>query len=272
MTFDGAIENHNDEMKKFGVEPRHRLSGLLLPHRFHGFIFDGLVLTGNVVFLTSFSGFGEELPERTAGFLLLLAILAQFLGALAKTGPLQQRLSRSAPPKTPGCSGRFMTLLIFLHFILFTVAVAMSFGFLGIVDLDSAGGEASLDLWPAIAMLIAGITTFAVWRAGRRSTREVQERIMLPGLEYGADVLLSLSVTIITGFFWDTVVFGSIDSIRGIGFGIRGMVLLSSVSLLFVVFYLPSRYLFLVEDSHYSGTWVRVWLVMLPLAWRMLIG
>ena len=165
-----------------------------------------------------------------------------------------------------------MALLIFLHFILFTVTAGMAFGFLGIVDLNSTAGDTGLELWPAIAMLIAGITTYAVWRAGKRSTRETRERVLLPGAEYGADVLLSLSVSIITGFFWDTVVFGSVDSVHGIGFGVRGMVLLISLSLLFVVFYLPSRYLFLVEDSRYAGTWARTWVVMLPLAWRVLVG
>ena len=254
------------------LDSRLQSSRLLRPHRFHGLLFDGLVFTGNILLAARFPRGGQELPERTTGLLLLVAILAQFLGVLAITGPLRKRLIPGTRSNEPCCSSYFMGLLIFLHFILFTVTATLAFGLLDIVDLNSTGGETDLELWPGLTMLIAGITTYAVWRAGKRPTRDVQEQILLPGVEYGADVLLSLSMSVITGFFWDTLVIGSVDSARRIGFGIRGMVLLISLSLLFVVFYLPSRYLFLVEDSRYPGTWARAWLVMLPLAWRVLVG
>ena len=44
------------------------------------------------------------------------------------------------------------------------------------------------------------------------------------------------------------------------------LVLVAAVSALFVVFYVPSRLLFLAEDYKYPATWIRLWLVaMLPL-------
>lgn len=254
------------------MDHRPLSSGVLQPHRLHGLVFDGLAIAGSVLLVAAFPESGETLPERSTGFLLMAAVLAQNLGALAKTGPLQQRLGRRTPAESPGCSDRFMQLLLFWHFILFTIAVAMAFGLLGIVDLNSTGTETGLEVWPAIAMLIAGITTFTVWRAGKKSIRDEQDGSTRPGFEYGADVLLSLSVSIITFFFWDVVVVGSVDSAIGIGFGTRGLVLVLSLSFLFTVFYLPSRYLFLIEDARYAGTWARVWLVMLALAWRVLLG
>jgi len=255
-----------------GRDSRLTATGVLQPHRLHGLIFDGLVVGGSLLLATAPRWDGNELPERTAGWLLLAAILTQILGALAKTGPLRQRLVRRAPAESPGCSDRFMQLLLFWHFILFTVTAAMAFGFLGIVDLNRPVAETGLEVWPAVAMLIAGIATTTVWRAGKRSAADVQERCAGPGVEYGADALLSLSVSSITFFFWDVVVVGSLDSATGIGFGVRGLVLVFSLSFLFMVFYLPSRYLFLIEDARYAGTWVRAWLVMLLLAWRVLFG
>lgn len=249
-----------------------QLTGILQPHRFHGLVFDGLAFAGSILFATRLPLNGEELPEKTAGWLLSLAILCQILGAIAKTGPLQRRLSQDASAGSMGCSDRLMKILLFWHFILFTVTAGMAFGFLGLVDINNTGSEAGLEIWPAIAMSIAALTAFAVWRAGRRPAKKAQERFALPGIEYGADVLLSLSVSIMTYFFWDVLILGLVDSARGIGFGTRGLVLLFSLSFLFVVFYLPSRYLFLVEDARYPSTWARVWLVMLPLAWRVLIG
>ena len=185
-------------------------SGLLRPQRFHGLLFDGLVFTGNILLATLLPRTSEELSERTTGLLLLVAVVAQFLGALAKTGPLRQRLIPGTRSDDMGCRGYFMGLLIFLHFILFAVTATLAFGLLDIGDLNSTGGATGLELWPAFTMLIAGITTYAVWRAGKGSTRDVQGRVLLPGVEYGADVMLSLSVSIITGFFWDTAVLGSV--------------------------------------------------------------
>jgi hypothetical protein len=247
-------------------------TGILQPHRFHGLVFDGLAFAGSILFATTLPLNGEELSEKTAGWLLSLAILFQLLGAIAKSGPLQRRLSQDTPASSMGCSDRMMKILLFWHFILFMVTAAMAFGYLGIVDLNNTGSDPGSEYWPAIAMLIAAVTTFAVWRAGRRPAQKTQERFAQPGIEYGADVLLSLSVSIMTYFFWDVVILGSVDSARGIGFGARGLVLVFSLSLLFVVFYLPSRYLFLIEDARYASTWARVWLVMLPLAWRVMIG
>ncbi len=86
-----------------------------------------------------------------------------------------------------------------------------------------------------------------------------------------ADGLLWISVSIITRFFWESW-YIEIETSRGIGFSQRGIVLLVSLSLLFVVFYIPSRYLFLVEDYRYGRTWVRMWVAMLPLAWLVLVG
>jgi hypothetical protein len=78
-------------------------------------------------------------------------------------------------------------------------------------------------------------------------------------------------VSIITRFFWETW-YLEIEPSRGIGFSSRGIVLLVSLSLLFIVFYIPSRYLFLVEDYRYARTWVRMWVAMLPLVWLVLVG
>jgi hypothetical protein len=86
-----------------------------------------------------------------------------------------------------------------------------------------------------------------------------------------ADGLLLISVSIITRFFWESW-YLELEPSRGIGFTSRAIVLLVALSLLFVVFYLPSRYLFLVEDYRYGRTWIRMWVAMLPIAWLVLVG
>ena len=39
-----------------------------------------------------------------------------------------------------------------------------------------------------------------------------------------------------------------------------------------VEFYLPDRYLFLVENYRYGRTWPPMWAAMLPIAWLILVG
>ena len=92
-----------------------------------------------------------------------------------------------------------------------------------------------------------------------------------PAREMAADLLLYASMLAMTYFFWG-LMYEDIDNIRGVGLAPRGVVFLVAASLLFVVFYLPQRFLFLVEDYYSCRTWVQVWAAMLPLAYLVLIG
>jgi hypothetical protein len=124
----------------------------------------------------------------------------------------------------------------------------------------------------AVSLLIGGLLTYFVWRAGKRPDKVPTKVINYPiAQEALADGLLWISVSIITRFFWETW-YLEIEPSRGIGISLRAVVLLVSLSLLFIVFYIPSRYLFLVEDYRYGKTWVRMWVAMLPLAWLVLVG
>ncbi len=244
---------------------------LTSPDRVRGFVFDLAVLAGNIIFTVSILDRSEDIPDRDIGILLFAAITTQFLGAVLKAGPLQYRLSGKTPRQSEDVLDKFMGVLLFFHFLLFTIICLMSLGLLGIVDLvdRSSSGD---DLWVGVSLLIAGLLTYIVWRAGKRPEKEATKMIKFPiAQEALADGLLWISVSIITRFFWETW-YLEIEPVRGIGISLRAIVLLVSLSLLFVVFYLPSRYLFLVEDYRYGRTWIRIWVAMLPLAWIVLVG
>ena len=222
------------------------------PNAIHGFIFDLAVLAGNIIFAMSILDQTEDLPDRTVGLLMALAIVAQLFGAILKSSPLKQRLWKKPSRSGKGILDKFMDVLLFFHFILFSVVCLLAMDLLGIVNLvdRSASGE---DLWVVISLVIAAILTFSVWRAGKRPGESLPETAQHSILQEAlADGLLLISVSI--------------------GFSPRAIVLLVGLSLLFVVFYLPSRYLFLVEDYRYLRTWVRMWVAMLPIAWLVLVG
>jgi hypothetical protein len=248
-----------------------KFSVLKSPDRVRGFIFDLAVLAGNIVFTVSILDRSENLPDRTIGILLGVAVISQLLGAVLKTNPLKYRLSETPSRSTGNILDKFMDVLLFFHFLLFTIISLLSMGLLGIVDLvdRSSSGD---DIWVGVSLLIGGLLTYFVWRAGKRPDKVPTNVINYPiAQEMLADGLLWISVSIITRFFWESW-YLEIEPTRGIGFSSRGIVLLVALSLLFVVFYIPSRYLFLVEDYRYVRTWARMWVAMLPLVWIVLVG
>ena len=249
----------------------NKFSILTSPDRVRGFIFDLAVLAGNIVFTVSILAQSENLPDRTIGILLGVAVITQLLGAVLKTNPLKYRLSGISPRQKADVLDKFMSVLLFWHFILFTIVSLMSMSLLGIVDLGDRSSSGD-DIWVGVSLLIAGLLTYFVWRAGKRPDKVPTKMINYPiAQEALADGLLWISVSIITRFFWETW-YLEIEPSRGIGISLRAVVLLVSLSLLFIVFYIPSRYLFLVEDYRYGRTWVRMWVAMLPLAWLVLVG
>ena len=239
--------------------------------RVRGFIFDLAVLAGNIIFALTILDRSEDLSDRNIGFLLLAAMITQALGAVLKSGPLHYRLSGRSPRQSDDLLDKFMSVLLFLHFILFTIVCLMSLALLSIVDLvdRSSSGD---DIGVGVSLLIAGLLTYSVWRAGNRPEKAPTKMIKYPiAQEALADGLLWISVSIVTRFFWETW-YLEIEPARGIGISLRAIVLLVSLSLLFVVFYMPSRYLFLVEDYRYGKTWAWMWVAMLPLVWIVLVG
>lgn len=240
-------------------------------HRVHGLVFDAGVLLGNCFLPGTLAGFGEQqVPDRTIGFLLIVAVATQLAGAMLKARPLRARLSQRAAAQGSGCADWLMGILLFpLHFILFSVVAMMALSLLGIFDPDAASSRLLGNGWVPTSLLIAGLTTAMVWRAGKRPDDEETEGQFPIVREYVADVLLWVSVSITTRYF---SLYELIGPTSGLGLSLRSAVLLVALSLLFVAFYLPSRTLFLVEDHRHVGTWARMWLAMVPLAWRILVG
>lgn len=249
----------------------HRIQQLAIPTKpntIHGFIFDLAVFAGNIFFVLTILDQTENLPDRTIGWLLGLAVVTQMIGAILKSNPLKYRMGETTGGSKAGILRKFMDVLLFFHFILFSVICLMAMDLLGLVDLSGSGE----DIWVVVSLILAAVLTFTVWRAGKRRDEPPTKMAKYPIVqETLADGLLLISVSIITRFFWESW-YLELEPSRGIGLTSRAIVLLVALSLLFVVFYLPSRYLFLVEDYRYGRTWIRMWVAMLPIAWLVLVG
>ena len=222
------------------------------PTQIHGFIFDGVIFLGSwgLLWLDP-----ATLPDRWVGGLLLTAVLTQIMGAWGKRPYLRHRLLPSTSKSIP----RLLQLLLLLHFILFTVMSLLGMALLGWYQPDTAVEN----WWILLAFCLGGFATGQLFRAAHVPASGNQHSQNDPA-EYAADALLWVSVLITTALMWDGL-FTDLGSAVGIGFTPRGIVLALALTMLFVVFYLPARYLFLVEDYRYPATWLRLGLVLLPL-------
>jgi len=239
--------------------------------KIHGLVFDGASFIGNILSFGFVPSLGDEILSQTGGLLLLLAVMTQMAGASWKRVYLGPRLAQRGELGLSGMAGSFMKFVLFCHFLLFTVISLMAFSLLGFYDTEGAGSFLRGDVWVVISLLVGGLCTYMVSRAGRGKASAPGGRSLPGWLEFGADGLLWVSVGLVTRIFWDSLVALNEPS-RGIGLSSLSIVLVIAMSLLFAFFYLPSRYLFLVEDYRSGWTWVQVGAAMLPVVWMLFMG
>jgi hypothetical protein len=240
-----------------------------MPVNYRGLLFDLAVFVVNVFLvrlLTRRVGrllsltFLSDDPQASHSLLIIIsvALAAQLVGAYLKRRPLQARLlTQPDSDESPlGC-------LIILHF---TLTLVTSAGIVALLLPKSSGGVTVL------VFFLSMIPTALVWRAitpykkppepDWRNSHAVE---IVADLCLFAYMLVNLAV-------WNTVTAGS--NVRAASVGdvfsrALGFVLLSPVILLF---YLPPRLLFLVEDYKYPATWISMTLAIAPVAYRMIIG
>ncbi len=198
---------------------------------------------------------------QAARILLILfgaASFAQILGAALKRRPLQARLLA----KGDGFHGIFGLFLI-LHFALMLITTV---GIQSLLPYPSSGGMTLL------AIVLSTIPTTLVWRAltpyktpPKPDWRNSRAMEAFANLCLFAYMMVNLAV-------WNTVTAGSNVRASGVGDALErglGFVLMSPVLLLF---YIPPRLLFLVEDYKYPATWISMTMAVAPVAYRLIIG
>jgi hypothetical protein len=240
-----------------------------VPANYRGLIFDLAIFVFNIFLirlLTRRLGgllkqtylADDEHAAHTFFIIITAAMAAQIAGAILKRRPLQARLAARGEK----ASDNFGCLLI-LHFALTLVTGA---AILALSPLGPSGG------WIVLLFFLCLIPTALVWRAmtpyGKppapdwRNSRAVE---LAADLCLFAYMLVNLAV-------WNTVTSGSAQRVEGVGdlfSRLLGFVILSPVILLF---YLPPRLLFLVEDWRYRATWISMTLAVAPVAYRFIIG
>lgn len=260
------------------------------PTRVHGLLFDmavfagwSLILFGVISIPSLENAWGSfSLDEEGAdpasvrqwivGAWLLGGIVFQNVGALLKGPGLRYRLAQQ--PQSGKGMMRFLSVLWFAHFMFFLIVAAMALTLLG-WEAPDTNGQSGMYLFWGIAILVIGSTTTLVVRATSEPSKKPPPPSR-PYLEYIGDFLLWVSVLILTRVLWDPLssLFTTGEMAFEFGFlqlVLRGVLFLGMLYL-FVVFYLPARLLFLVEDGRDWRTWVQMGIVLTPLVWHIFFG
>lgn len=240
-----------------------------MPFNYRGLVFDLAIFVFNVFLV-------RLLTRRVGGLLTLAflkddeqaghefaviisaAVVAQVVGAWLKRRPLQRRLAL----RGESVAGGFGCLLI-LHFALMLVTGS---GILALSPFEQSGGRIVL------LFFLCLIPTALVWRAMTPYSKPpAPDWRDSPAAELVADLCL-FAYMVVNLAIWNTVTSGSAARAAGVGeFFERalGFVIISPVILLF---YLPPRLLFLVEDWKYRATWLSMTLAVAPVAYRFIVG
>jgi len=228
-----------------------------------------------VVFFTSFSlsfvfpGFINLVASPAFPWLILGAIFLYTLGAWLKHLPLDIRASlpaykkRTFPLKYAMMFGHWLILYGALYMLRLHLQ-----NFFGLHFPGEKSGETDWYNW--FCLLFPVFITWLVYRGTRKNNRNKYTENLLFRRELVADILLCLSVSVLTFFFWERGVMGlmtkDIFPKNAPGLMIQFLIL----AICFVLFYLPLRYLFLVEDHSSRQTWQRFFLIFGFLAIRFL--
>ncbi|MGB9178676.1 MAG: hypothetical protein WCB68_05455 [Pyrinomonadaceae bacterium] len=258
-------------MSKFHLPDRSKQKGRrrFLPVNYRGLLFDLVVFVVNVFLirlLTRHIGrllsltFLSDDPQASRTLLIIIsaAFAAQLIGAGLKRRPLQARLlaQHDSGSASFGC-------LIILHFCLTLIT---SVAIVALLLPRASGGSTVL------VFFFSMIPTALVWRAMTPYKKPPKPDWRdSRGAEIVADSCL-LAYMLVNLAVWNTLTAGSNMRATGVGDVLSralGFVILSPVILLF---YLPPRLLFLVEDYKYPATWISMTLAVAPVAYRLIIG
>jgi hypothetical protein len=252
-----------DKQKNAGRRP-------FLPTNYRGLVFDLAVIVVNIFLvrlltrhigrLLVLSFLKDDVQAaHTFLYIILAALVAQTVGAALKRRPLQARLlARHEDDR-----GSSVGCLLILHLSLMLVT--------GCAVVALAQTEpTNWVLFPVVLLCL--LPTVLVWRALTPYKKPpAPDWRNSRGVETFADICL-FAYMLVNLAVWNTVTSGSNIRAAGVGDAIEramGFVIMSPVILLF---YLPPRILFLVEDYQYPATWITMTLAVAPVAYRVIIG
>ncbi len=237
-----------------------------------GLVADLLLFGTNLIFLTPVAAWitsrvqevvtsDNALAARSLAAVLGLVVVLQSIGAFLKRGPLQARLKERGINSNMGFLG--IVLLMFSYVLtLFALAAILTL---------TGYTAASTPIPLFVVVALALVPTYLVHRAMSPPRTPEPPRRDAAQVELVADALLLPYVIANTLLFnyLTSITATKATTLEGEALNMASMVL---VVFMVLIWYLPPRLLFLVEDYRDIGTWIRIVVAMAPVAWRWAMG
>ena len=224
-------------------------------------MFDAAVVLANLLLVAPL----VDLVRDTQGYhplfggLMFAAVGLHVVGAWLKRTPLQARLMQQ-PSWTGGAYLLFLVLGV-MHLGLFIACLQFAMDVLEVPETPGLWLTFTLGLLP---------TFFTVRSLVPPRHAVTDEPPRLRRVEGVADAALCVSMVLIL-VWWDGV-FVETTAGRGQGNWFMSALLVVLMTVPFAMFYLAPRMLYLAEDFRRKETWIRILIVMMPLAWRLVRG
>jgi hypothetical protein len=229
-------------------------------------MFDWMVFLGSFLLGFIFPSLSNFADSPVFAWWMLSALLLYLLGAYLKRLPLYYRMNKGGEqPEVPG----FLLFLLLGHWIIMVFAL-----FFSSTAIDyMLGGKGKLlenGVTVLLIMILAGFITWMVYHSKKFNRPKQYSDGFIFRRELVADICLLCSICFFSFVFWEKsiVEFLAASSPKTIAEIIMLFILLG---LVYMLCYLPLRYLFLVEDHHHRATWQRMFFIFFLILIRTLL-
>jgi hypothetical protein len=195
---------------------------------------------------------------------MLAALLLYVAGIWLKHRPLYYRLAKAGNPNP---SVPFLLFLLMGHWIIFLfVFIIAEEAFRQLIGLQQPPAGATSGYSVAASIFGAVFITWLAFRPGSKNRRALSETYIVRR-ELVADIFLISAVAMLSFVFWEKSLLEMMARmpINGVGDVIMLFVFLA-VS--YVLFYLPLRYLYLIEDHFSKAAWKRLSMIFVLIMLR----
>jgi hypothetical protein len=217
-------------------------------------LFDWLVFITSFLLGFVFPDLEEFVISPWFSYMMLGGLVFYIAGAILKHVPLRDRLSS---PLTPPREIHYALFLVVGHWMIMLVALIFSSrAFNTILGLPSKKEADGIPV--GLLMVLAGVLTVIVYRSKKTKTKkkEYGERYLFRR-ELIADIFLFTGVSVFTFIFWEKGIMALLSYKPATGFSDLWFLFIL-LSITYVLFYLPLRYLYLLEDRSHQQTWKRM--------------
>ncbi len=223
-------------------------------------LFDWLVFFISLSLGIAFPSLRDFISSHHFTNWMLAALLLYTIGTLLKHKPVYYRLIRSGKPirKVP-----FLFFLLIGHWLIFLMVIIFSESSIRrIFHLPPIDSRKGSDGWIIFASItIATLITAIVFRS-RRKIKNIDQlsSTALLRQEIVGEVFLIAAVSILSFVFWEKGILTLLTAKPTATIGDVWFMFVF-LTICYILFYLPLRYLFLIEDYSNRKTWKRMLLI-----------